>query len=107
MKLLLFLTSLISLALMANTCNKGNQDSHVYNESDTLSAAIDTFTSSIDTNAAVMDSLSPASSVGKTDTISKDTKYSTSSGKHEVPKHGSPNQEKIDSTKAAKKKKKD
>ncbi len=107
MKLLLFLISLVSLALMANTCNKVDQGSNVYNESDTLSAAIDTFTSSVDTNTTIMDSLSPTSSVGKMDTVSKENKYNTSSGKHEAPKHGSPNQEKIDSIKAAKKKKKD
>ena len=101
MKLLLFLTSLASLSIFGKSCNQGNTNSNVQNVPDTLSAALDTFTTSLDTNIVVLDSFGNV-----VDTITKDTKYETSTGKHEAPKHDSPNQEKIDSIKAAKKKKK-
>ena len=106
MKLLLLLTSLASLSIFGKSCNQGNTDSNVQHAPDTLSAALDTFSTSIDTNTTMMDSLSPKNIGGDADTVSKDTKYGTSTGAHEAPKHDAPNQEKIDSIKAAKKKKK-
>ena len=106
MKLLLLLTSLASLSIFGKTCNQGNTDSNVQYAPDTLSAALDTFSTSIDTNMTMMDSLSPTSIGGTVDTVSKETKYGTSTGKHEAPKHDSPNQAKVDSIKEAKKKKK-
>ena len=112
MKLLLFLTSLASLSIFGKSCNQGNADSNVQNAPDTLSAALDTFSSSMDTNFIVLDSFGNViillDSFGNViDTVIKDTNYGTSSGKHEAPKHDAPNQEKIDSIKAAKKKKKE
>src|SRR5687767_12114925 len=101
MKLLLLLTSLASLSIFGKSCNQGNTDSNVQHAPDTLSAALDTFSTSMDTNIVVLDSF------GKViDTFTKDTKYGSSSGAHEAPKHDAPNQEKIDSIKEAKKKKK-
>ena len=101
MKLLLLLTSVASISIFGKTCNEGNTANNVLNEPDTLSAVMDTFSSSMDTTIIVLDSYGNV-----IDTVTKDTKYGTSTGKHEAPQHDSPNQEKVDSIKAAKKKKK-
>src|SRR6188474_2181628 len=107
MKLLLFLISLSSFFFLGKACNQGGQSTDTKNESDTLKVVIDSLPASIDSAATRMNSQPAASTATTIDTLAKDTKYESTSGKHEAPKHGSPNQEKIDSTKAAKKKKKD
>jgi len=106
MKLLLFLISLASFSVFGIKCNEGEQDADVYIENDTMKVVTDTMPSSIDTSATQMNG-QPASSIDTpADTLAKETKYGTGSGKKEAPKHDSPNQEKVDSAKAAKKKKK-
>src|SRR6186713_2244233 len=104
MKLLLLLTSLASLSIFGKSCNQGNTDSNVQNAPDTLSAAMDTNFIVLDSFGNVIILLDSFGNV--IDTVIKDPNYGTSSGKYEAPKHDAPNQEKIDSIKAAKKKKK-
>jgi hypothetical protein len=91
---------------MASECNRSNADTTTQDTSDTIQLTTDTLSMNVDSAVVKMDSVSPVNTGTKVDTIAKDVKYGTSTGKHEAPKHDSPNQEKIDSIKQAKKKKK-
>ena len=59
----------------------------------------------IDTSVTSGNLQSPGSTSTTKDSLSKEEKSQSAGTKHEAPKHGSPNQEKVDSIKAAKKKK--
>lgn len=108
MKLSLLLISLACLPLMATTCNPGKKDSQTQMQSDTLISTIDTLQNALDTNIARQDNLSTSAvDTIPVDSLPKSTKYGTQGEKKEAPKHDSPNQAKIDSIKAAKKKTKD
>ena len=103
MKLLLLLISITILSTSASTCKKNAAADTTANTADSLSAATDTI--NIDTLVMAGDTTSPLSNATPVDTLSKEVKSQSAGTKHEAPKHGSPNQEKVDSIKAAKKKK--
>lgn len=104
MKLLLFLTNLLVLSILPSTCN--NAKDHTAEESmqkDTI--GLDSNLATIDTLHALGDTPSATSADTTKTGMSKDDKYNSGSQeKHEAPKHNSPNQEKVDSIKASKKK---
>jgi hypothetical protein len=104
MKLLLLLISITLLSTSASTCNKSASAETTTNAVDSLSAIPDTMHT--DTTVTSGDPQSPSSNTTPVDSLSKEVKSQSSGTKHEAPKHDSPNQEKVDSIKASKKKKK-
>lgn len=103
MKLLLFLTNAVVFSVLVSTCHKNNNTETGTADGKVM---IDTVTSSIDSLYATGGQGDTLKSRGiATDTLSKDDRYKTdNTEKHEAPKHGSPDQMKIDSIKKSKEK---
>lgn len=100
MKNLLFCASLVLVSFSFQSCTSGSGSSE--------KEAVDTTASSIDTTVMQGDTMIADSIQGGVDTLmNKDEQYENSdTEKHEAPDHKTPNEEKLDSIKKAKSKKK-